>query len=265
MEVTANRRQACRARRPRSREASHGEPEIETYSVGRDRIDGAEPRGILGMDAQSHRAAWASPSASSRPREPLATTEQMKRFAFILPALITVGLGGCASPPEHCVEYVPAPQAFSWPAWPTNAPPETNQSRFVLPPPLLQLPEQQAAREEVERSGVSPAIVQKMLQGQFLTLGEIQELAQLKVSDTNIVRYLRSTGATYTLTSEQIDELRSASVSTKVVNYLLSTPAMRGTIYYSPRYLYRPGFSWWGDHHDYDWHHHDFHHEHHHH
>ena len=190
----------------------------------------------------------------------------MKRFVFILLPLIAVTLAGCASPPERSSVYVPASQTFYWPAWMTNAPAETNQSRFVPLPPLLQLPEQKAAREEVERSGVSPDLVQKMLQGQFLTLAEIQELAQHKVSETNVVKYLRSTGAIYTLTSKQIDELRAASVSTEVVDYLLSTPAMRSTIYYSPTYLYRPWNPWWDyHHHHFDWHHHDFHHDHHHH
>lgn len=140
---------------------------------------------------------------------------------------------------------------------------QTNQGTIALPPPFLQLPEQKAAREEVEKSGVSPALVQKMLQGHILTLAEIQELAQKKVSDTNIVKYLRSTGAVYTLTTKQIDELRAASVSNEVLDYLLSTPALRRSLYYPtlyPSYLYRHYYPSWGYHHyDYDLHHYDLH------
>lgn len=148
---------------------------------------------------------------------------------------------------------------------------QTNQSRFVLPPPFLQLPEQRAAREEVQNSGVVPALVQKMLQGGFLTLAEIQELVQHKVSETNLVNYLRSTGANYTLTTRQIDELRAASVSDAVIDYLLSTPALHRTLYYPPPYpLYTPPYfhqpyypSWDLHHYHNDLHHDDGHHDHH--
>ena len=144
---------------------------------------------------------------------------------------------------------------------------------FALPPPLLQLPEQKAAREEIEKSGVSPALMQKMLQGQFLTLDEIKELAQKKVSDTNIMKYLRSTGAVYTMKLKQLDELRAVAVSDDLLNYLISSPAQRPTVIYYPSYypVYRyssPSYLWWLDHHHYDFHdthHYDVHHDLHHH
>jgi hypothetical protein len=68
---------------------------------------------------------------------------------------------------------------------------QTNQATIALPPPFLQLPKQSSAREEVEKSGVSPALVQKMLEGKSLSLAEIEELAQKKVSVTNLVKYVR--------------------------------------------------------------------------
>ena len=139
----------------------------------------------------------------------------------------------------------------------------TNQTTIALPLPFLQLPEQRTAREEVERSGVSPALVEKMLQGQTLTLAEIQELTQHKVGDTNLVKYLRSTGAVYALTTKQIDEMRAASVSNEVVDYLLATPTLRRRSLYSPFSFYHPHSSLWNDHyhglHHYD-HHFDVHH-----
>ncbi len=135
---------------------------------------------------------------------------------------------------------------------------QTNQATIVLPPPFLQLPEQRATREEVERSGVSPALVEKMLQGRIVTLAEIQELAQHKVSHTNLVKYLRSTGAVYALTTKQIDELRTASVSDEVLDYLLATPTLQRRSLYSPFSLYQP-YSPWSDHHYYGLHHYDHH------
>lgn len=141
---------------------------------------------------------------------------------------------------------------------------QTNQGTIALPPPFLLLPEQRTAREEVEKSGVSPALVEKMLQGQTLTLAEIQELTQHKVSDTNLVKCLRSTGAVYALTTKQIDEMRAASVSNEVLDYLLATPTLRRRSLYSPFSFYHPHSSLWDDYyhglhhydHRFDVHHH---------
>ena len=189
---------------------------------------------------------------------------QTLAIAILLP-LIVAALSGCASrrPAPVAIVVEPAP-AFSWPwLFATNAPVETNPTRLTLLPPFLQLPEQKAAREEVEKSGVSPALVQKMLQGQTLSLSEIKELATKNVSETNTVKYLRSTAGIYTLTTKDIDDLRAASVSNGVVDYLLTTPALRGTLYYYPTlypaYLYRPAYPWWDYHHHHFDYHHDFH------
>lgn len=141
---------------------------------------------------------------------------------------------------------------------------ETNTSLFILPPPLLQLPQQSVARQEVEQSSASPVLVRKMLAGEALSLTEIQELARSNISDGTIVKYLRSTGAVYLLNIEQIDQLRGNSVSDSVMDYLLSTAAYRTSPLYYPIYLpvyssrlYPPR---WRDHHDFEFHH-DFHHD----
>lgn len=189
----------------------------------------------------------------------------MKSLVAILLPVVVAGLGGCAShrPAPPAFVAVPA-SAYSWPClFATNAPVETNRSAQALLPPFLQLPEQKAAREEVEKSGVSPALVQKMLQGQTLSLSEIKELTAKNVSETNTVKYLRSTGGIYTLTTKDIDDLRAGSVSNGVVDYLLTTPALRGGLYYYPTlyptYLYRPAYPWWDYHHHHFDYHHDFH------
>jgi len=141
---------------------------------------------------------------------------------------------------------------------------QTNHTTLTLPPPFLQLPQQKAAREEVENSGVSPALVERMVQGQILTLAEIEQLAQHKVSDTNLVKYLRSTGAIYTLSTRQIDELRAAPVSNEVLDYLLATPTLRRRTLYYPLSFHHPYSPWWG-HHDYGLYHYDHHFDDHHH
>ena len=196
----------------------------------------------------------------------------MKTLAAILVPPVVAAWGGCATEPRTPTAVLAQPSpAFYWTAlFTTNAPVETNQSRLALLPlpPLLQLPEQKSAREEVEKSGVSPALVQRMLQGQVLALPEIKELAAKNVSETNTVKYLRSTGGIYMLTTKDIDDLRAASVSNGVVDYLLTTPALRGTLYYYPTlyptYPYRPAYPWWDYHHHHSDYHHDVHHDSHH-
>ena len=207
----------------------------------------------------------------------------MKTLAYLAAAIIAAGQMGCRSTPKPQPAYMlEAPRPLVWPWWPTNEPPAANEAavatattnQFVLPPPLLQLPEQKAAREEIENSGVSPGLMQKMLQGQILSLAEIRELAQHKASETNIVKYLRSTGAVYSPTTKGVNELQQAKVSDGVIDYLLSTPKLYRDGVLLHQYLYYPPlyYPWYGGWHYYDYHHdfyqHDYHHpswDHHHH
>ena len=189
----------------------------------------------------------------------------MKTFASILLAVLAAVMTGCSSAPKAPPPYaLAAPGPLVWPWWPTNEPPATNKAEaasatnlFVLPPPLLQLPEQKAMRKEIEKSGVAPELLQKMLQGQVIALPEIEQLAQKGVSETNIIKYLRSIGAVYFLTSRQVSDLQQAKVGEGVIDYLLRTPALYRDsaplfryYYYPP--LYYPGYSSW---HHYDYHH----------
>ena len=145
-----------------------------------------------------------------------------------------------------------------------------NTSRFTLPPPLLQLPQQRAARQEIEQSGVSPGLVRKMLAGEVLSLAEIEELAQKKVSDDTIRKYVTSTGARYSLTVKQIDSLRANAVSNELLDFLLLTSASRSALSYPvyiPMYPLRLYDPWWNYHYHHHHHfevHHDFHHDAHH-
>lgn len=189
----------------------------------------------------------------------------MKLFTSLLLVALVAGVAGCRTARETQPAYEQAPpRPLAWPFWPTNEPSTTNvadvaaqTNRFVLPPPFLQLPEQKATREEIEKSGVAPELLQKMLQGQVLTLPEIEELAQKRVSETNIVKYLRSTGAVYLLTSRQVTDLQQAHLSEGLIDYLLSTPALyRDSALFYRYYYYPPSYSpgYW------PWYHHDYHH-----
>ncbi len=114
-----------------------------------------------------------------------------------------------------------------------------------MPPPFLLLPNQESAREEVEKSGVAPELIAKMLKGHGLNLDEIEQVATKGVSADTLTKYLRSVGSVYQLTTKDIDRLREAHVSDAVIDYLLTTPARRPVSLYSPTWFYH------SDHHDF--------------
>ena len=188
----------------------------------------------------------------------------MKMLIQLLLTTLVACVPGCSTAPKPEPSYVQEPpRQLIWPFWPTNEPSSTNTAdveaqtnRFVLPPPFLQLPEQKPAREEIEKSGVASELLQKMLQGEVLTLPEIEELAQKGIGETNIVKYLRSTGAVYFLTTRQVNDLQQAHLSEGLIDYLLSTPALhRDSALLYRYYYYPPAYpGYW------PWHHHDFHH-----
>lgn len=143
-----------------------------------------------------------------------------------------------------------------------------NTNQYTLPPPLLQLPQQQAAREEIEQSGVSATLVKKMLAGQVLSVAEVQELTRKRVSDATIMKYLRSTGAVYFLRADQIGQLQADFASNALIDYLLSTAVRQRTPGYGSIYLpaySSPLYDSWSHHHHHrigiyhDLHHHSHH------
>ena len=96
----------------------------------------------------------------------------------------------------------------------------------------------------VQRSGVSPAIYDKMVHGDALSLFDIKALARAHVNDGIVIRYLRDQGTVYYLTSDDVTGLRKAGVSQSVVDYMLRTPGAYGP---GP-YPYYPAYGpYWGD------------------
>ena len=90
--------------------------------------------------------------------------------------------------------------------------------------------------------GASPALTEKLSRNQILTLPEIVALKSLP--DDVLIRHLQATGAIYTLTLAQVDQLREAGVSRQVIDYLLSTPRL--LTYSYPRYHYYGSYGYWG-------------------
>jgi hypothetical protein len=76
----------------------------------------------------------------------------------------------------------------------------------------------------VQRSGVNPAIYDKMVHGDALSLYDIEALANARVNDGITLRYLRNTQTVYILSSSDVQALVKAGVSRSVVDYMLQTP-----------------------------------------
>ena len=75
----------------------------------------------------------------------------------------------------------------------------------------------------VQRAGVSPAIYDKMINGEQLGIGDIIALSQARVSDGVIVRYIRDQDSTYYLNQYDIEQLHKSGVSPSVIDYMAQT------------------------------------------
>ena len=83
--------------------------------------------------------------------------------------------------------------------------------------------QQKADYASVERSGVSPAIYDKMEHGDPLSINDIIALSRAHVSDSVIVRYIRDQGTVYSLSPQDMDGLTHAGVSPSVVDFMART------------------------------------------
>jgi len=83
-------------------------------------------------------------------------------------------------------------------------------------------------RSILRQHQVSDAVYDKMLHNERLELPDITELSRKGLPDPFILRYLRSTYATYQLTTADVSRLTRAGVSRGVIDYLLATPSMYG-------------------------------------
>jgi hypothetical protein len=82
---------------------------------------------------------------------------------------------------------------------------------------------QQADYNVVERSGVSPAIYDKMVHGDPLSVSDIAALGHARVNDGVILRYIRDQGTIYYLSPPDIDYLQKAGVAQSVIDYMVQT------------------------------------------
>jgi hypothetical protein len=101
--------------------------------------------------------------------------------------------------------------------------------------------QQKADYVSVQRAGVSPAIYDKMVHDDPLSIGDIISLSQARVSDGVIVRYIRDHGTVYVLSGYDMDRLHKANVSESVIDYMAHTGYPGGPYPYGPGpYVYPP-------------------------
>ena len=113
--------------------------------------------------------------------------------------------------------------------------------------------QQRVDYDAVQKSGVSPAIYDKMLHGDPLSISDIADLGHARVNDGVIIRYVRDHGTIYYLGPADTDFLAKSGVSQSVIDYLLQTapPVPPGGPYPAPGpqigigVIFGPGWHHW--------------------
>ena len=76
----------------------------------------------------------------------------------------------------------------------------------------------------VQSARISPAIYDKMIHHEALSVYDLAALGQARVNESIIIRYVRNNDTTYFLSSSDVDMLHKAGLSPSLIDYLLSTP-----------------------------------------
>ena len=99
--------------------------------------------------------------------------------------------------------------------------------------------QQKADYSRVEQGGVSPAIYDKMVHGDDLSISDVVALSHARVNDGVIIRYMRDQNTSYYLTPPDFQYLQKNGVSQSVIDYMAQTAPGYG---YGPGYPYGPGY-----------------------
>jgi hypothetical protein len=84
-------------------------------------------------------------------------------------------------------------------------------------------PQQQADYSAVQRTPVSPAIYDKMVHDDPLSLSDIVALTHARVNDGIIIRYIRDHNTVYPLSPDDVNYLSSNGVSPSVIDFMRQT------------------------------------------
>ncbi len=83
--------------------------------------------------------------------------------------------------------------------------------------------QQQVDYDAVQHSKSSPAIYDKMVHGDPLSVSDIIELTRARVNDGIILRYIRDRETIYVLNGIDVDRMQRAGVSPSIIDYMLHT------------------------------------------
>ena len=108
--------------------------------------------------------------------------------------------------------------------------------------------QQKADYAAVDSSGVSPAIYDKMLHDDALSVSDVAALSRARVNDGIVIRYIRDHGTVYILSPDEIGYLQKNGVSPSVLDYMVQTgagypgPGGPGPVIYPPPIAIGIGF-----------------------
>ena len=94
--------------------------------------------------------------------------------------------------------------------------------------------QQRADEAAVQSSGVSPAIYDKMLHDDALSVSDVAALSRARVNDGVIIRYIRDHDTIYVLSRDEIQYLQHNGVSPSVIDYMVQTGRNAGPYPYGP-------------------------------
>jgi hypothetical protein len=77
-------------------------------------------------------------------------------------------------------------------------------------------------REKLQRE--SPRTMNKINRGEQLSTADIVKMSQAGITDDKIIGAIHSTGSVYHLSSTDVQDLKYAGVSQRVIDFMLETP-----------------------------------------
>jgi hypothetical protein len=78
--------------------------------------------------------------------------------------------------------------------------------------------------QEAQLRAQAPQTMQRVEQGQPLTLVDVKSLARAGISDELIISQIRNSRTVYYLTTADIIDLKNAGVSEKIIDFMINTP-----------------------------------------
>jgi hypothetical protein len=78
--------------------------------------------------------------------------------------------------------------------------------------------------QEAQLRSQAPQTLERVEQGQPLTVADVQSLVKAGISDDLVISQIRNSRTVYRLTTADIIALKNAGVSEKIIDYMINTP-----------------------------------------